>query len=80
MTECNICSTFPAAVDWISKEPWKRYQVIASEVLQPVTISLRIVEVIFILEIRSVERGICPIATLALHLTLYSLTGSRFDP
>ena len=32
------------------------------------------------LEIRSVERGICPIATLALHLTLYSLTGSRFDP
>jgi len=32
------------------------------------------------LEIRSMERGICPIATLALHLTLYSLTGSRFDP
>ena len=28
------------------------------------------------LEIRSMERGICPIATLALHLTLYSLTGS----
>jgi len=28
------------------------------------------------LEIRSMERGICPIATLALHLT-YSLTGSR---
>ena len=26
------------------------------------------------------ERGICPIATLALHLTLYSLTGSRFNP
>jgi len=26
------------------------------------------------------ERGICPIATLALHLTLYPLTGSRFDP
>jgi len=31
------------------------------------------------LEIRSMERGICPIATLGLHLTLYSLTGSR-DP
>jgi len=30
-----------------------------------------------ILEIRSMERGICPIAPLALHLTLYSLTGSR---
>jgi len=29
------------------------------------------------LEIRSMERGICPIATLALRLTLYSLTGSR---
>jgi len=29
------------------------------------------------LEIRSVERGICPIAPLALRLTLYSLTGSR---
>ena len=34
----------------------------------------------FELEIRSMERGICPIAMLALHLTLYSLTGSRFDP
>ena len=32
---------------------------------------------IFELEIRSVERGICPIAPLALRLTLYSLTGSR---
>ena len=29
------------------------------------------------LEIRSMERGICPIAMLALHLTLNSLTGSR---
>jgi len=29
------------------------------------------------LEIRSMERGICPIAPLALRLTLYSLTGSR---
>ena len=29
------------------------------------------------LEIRSMERGICPIALLALRLTLYSLTGSR---
>ena len=29
------------------------------------------------LEMRSVERGICPIAPLTLRLTLYSLTGSR---
>ena len=29
------------------------------------------------LEIRSMERGICPIAPLALRLTLYSLSGSR---
>jgi len=26
------------------------------------------------------ERGICPIALLALHLTLYSLTGSQVWP
>ena len=32
------------------------------------------------LEIRSMERGICPIAMLALCLTLYSLTGSRVWP
>ena len=32
------------------------------------------------LEIRSMEWGICPIATLALRLTLYSLTGSRVWP
>jgi len=32
------------------------------------------------LEIRSIKRGICPIATLALRLTLYSLTGSRVWP
>ena len=37
-------------------------------------------QIILQLEIRSMERCICPIATLALHLTLYSLTGSRFDP
>ena len=29
------------------------------------------------LEMRSVERGICPIAPLTLRLTLYLLTGSR---
>jgi len=29
------------------------------------------------LEIRSMERGICPIAPLILRLTLYLLTGSR---
>ena len=29
---------------------------------------------------RSVKRGICPIAPLTLHLTLYSLTGSRIWP
>jgi len=32
------------------------------------------------LEIRSMERGICPIAPLMLRLTLYSLTGSRVWP
>jgi len=36
------------------------------------------------LKIRSMERGICPIAPLALRLTLYSLTGQKlgheFDP
>ena len=32
------------------------------------------------LEIRSMERGICPIATPALRLTLYLLTGSRVSP
>jgi len=32
------------------------------------------------LELRSMERGICPIATLALRLTLYSLTASRVWP
>jgi len=35
---------------------------------------------IFIVEMRSVERGICPIAPLALRLTLYLLTGSRVWP
>jgi len=35
---------------------------------------------IFKLEIRSMERGICPIAPLTLRLTLYSLTGSRVWP
>jgi len=34
----------------------------------------------FKLEIRFMERGICPIATLTLLLTLYSLTGSRVWP
>jgi len=32
------------------------------------------------LEIRSMERGICPIALLVLRLTLYSLTWSRVWP
>jgi len=32
------------------------------------------------LEIRSMERGICPIAMVTLHLTLYSLTESRVWP
>jgi len=35
------------------------------------------VEFYFELEICSMERGICSIATLAFRLTLYSLTGSR---
>jgi len=39
-----------------------------------------IISLFYKLEIRSTERGICPIVMLALHLTLYSLTGSRFDP
>jgi len=35
------------------------------------------VKFIYELEMRSVERGICPTASLTLCLTLYSLTGSR---
>ena len=50
--------------------------------VQSINQTIKSIKINFIakLEIRSMERGICPIATLALHLTLYSLTGSRFDP
>jgi len=34
-------------------------------------------EMLYKLEIRSMERSICPIAPLVLRLTLYSLTRSR---